>query len=735
MIDTKFFEAMLDGVAYCKLVPNQSEKWAEYQYVNQAFEALFRLKRNELIGGSVSEVTPEIAAVLWEEDALTSGTWPPTQTIKQEHYFPHVKRWCVVYAYVPENDYLVIVFNDTTEWHKQQTDLTRQNLALHKRNERLQKKLAQPYLAMNKITTAKLGGFLEKTELREEIRSLLCEASNEGLWYWNIFDDQLLLIGSWYRHLNLADFKPITKMQQWSERIYPADLPEVQRVFTNYLHGAVEQCRCQYRIETGAGEYQWVEVTGKALFNSEGKPYVMAGAHAEIVQNQPQQELLDHLDYFDSLTGLPNRLVFMDCLCNAVKIARRHHTKSVVIFLDLDRYKIINESQGYEFGDQLLTMVAKRLLKLTRSYENVARWGEDEFAIILQGIHEIEEVIGFCERVRVAFTDPFELKKRKVKLSINISVAIYPEDGLEPEDLLFNAETAMGSIKIFEKDNWQFYKPVLRQEDITRKNEICKRIRKALDQKRFSLQYQPQVEMKTGKIRAVEALLRWNEPGLGWIQPLEFIPFMEKSGLIVPLGEWVLKEACRQNMLWQKHLGIRIIVAVNISAIQLKQARFVAMVKDILAATGMEPELLELEITESVLVHSFESVTSMLGELRLMGVRISLDDFGTGYSWLSYLKRLPLDTLKLDKSIINDIHYDIRGKNITEAIVDLVRKLGLTTVAEGVEHQKQLDCLHHSNCDYVQGYLLGRPLLAEEVLKVLRQNLSELAKSVTATVT
>jgi diguanylate cyclase (GGDEF)-like protein len=722
MTDTKLFEAMLDGVVYCKLVVNQSNG-IDYQYllVNRAFEILFGLERDVLIGRLAWETTPEIAATLQEEAALALETVPQTGVGKREKYFPHINRCFLVYAYIPEKDYLVIVFNDITEWRKQQTDLARQNQALHKRNERLQKKMAQPYLAVNQVTATGSDGSLEKTELREEIGKLLCEASNEGLWYWNMVDDQLLLIGSWYRHLGLADYEPITKMQQWRERVNPADLPKLLRIFTDYLHGNIEQCHCQYRIKSSDGEYQWVEVTGKALFNSEGKPYVMAGTHIKSVQIQPQHEIPEHPNCYDSLTGLPNRVMFKDYLCNTVKIARRHHSKSVVIFLDLERFKTINESRGNEFGDQLLKSVAKRLNSLTRSYENVARWGDDQFAFILQGIQESVEVIGFCARLQMAFAEPFEIENFKIKLNIRIGVAIYPEDGLEPEDLLFNADTALASVKTFEKDNWQFYKPKLK-EDIIRKNEIRKRVRKALAHKRFCLQYQPQMDMKTGSIRAVEALLRWNEPGLGWVPPLEFIPYMEETGLIVQLGEWVLQEACRQNVLWQKQFGIRIIVAVNISAIQLKQASFVAMVKNILTATGMGAGLLELEITESVLIHSFERVTSIFSELRQMGVRISLDDFGTGYSWLSYLKRLPLDTLKLDKSIINDIHYDTKGKNIIEAIVDMVRKLGLTTVAEGVEHQKQLDCLRHSNCDYVQGYLLGRPLFADDVLKVIQCN-------------
>jgi diguanylate cyclase (GGDEF)-like protein len=718
MLDTKFFETMLDGIACCKLVANQSAARIDYQYlmVNSSFTALSGLEQTELIGKTVNEVTPELAP-LCQAEIFTTETAHHSGRVQREHYFSRTGRWCLVNAYTPENGYLVVALLDVTPYCKKQLDLAKQNRILQKRNERMQKKLAQQFRLADRNPATEFDGFLEKSELREEICSLLCKASNDGLWYWDIRTDQLLLIGSWYQHLNLADFEPNTKMRQWIDRIYPADLPEVQRAFVNYLDGDIGQCRCRYRVQTGAAKSHWVEVTAKALFNADGKPYVMAGAHIDIDQTQSQQELQGHLGGYDSLTGLPNRLMFFNCLCKAVKVARQHHCKSVVVFLNLEQSNKINEVYGFELEDHLVTKVAVRLKELIRNdEESIARLGKDEFAFILHGIHEISEIIGFCERLRLVFDEPFKVKKRKVKLCITIGVAIYPEDCLEPEDLLYNAFTAFDSMKGFTNDNWQFYRPVL-EEDVTRKNEIRKRLHMAIDQRRFDLHYQPQIEMKTGKIRAVEALLRWNEPGLGWVSPLEFIPFAEESGLIVPLGEWVLREACRQNVLWQKQFGIEILMAVNISVVQLRQACFAKMVKALLAETGMQPQLLELEVTESVLIHSFEKVVNMLGELRQIGVRISLDDFGAGYSWLSYLKRLPLDTLKLDKSIINDIHYNMRGKSITKAIVEMVRKLGLKIVAEGVEHQKQFDFLRSSKCDYVQGYLIGHPLCAEGILK------------------
>jgi diguanylate cyclase (GGDEF)-like protein len=719
-MDTKFLENMWDGVACCKVIVNPSDQVIDYQYllVNPSFETLLGLKRESVIGKFLREVTPELAVGVRAGKGVRSKSLRQIRTAKKELYFPQTNRWGLIYSYIPEEDHLVIIINDITDFCNKQADLTKQNQTLLKRNERLRRKLLQSYGTAVRVQTTEPGGALKKIELAEEVTQLLCEASSEGLWYWDIREDKLILIGAWYRQLNYKNFDPIINHQQWSAKIHPEDLPRLRQVFKNYWQGNSEQCRCQYRLKNGAGEYRWVELTGKALFGQDGQAYVMAGVHLDSSQNK-QSEAMEHPAYYDKSTNLPNLAMFKECLRNAIVVSRRHHTKSVVIFLELLDHDDIFQSRG-PLGEQLLTLVSKRLLRLTRSYEVVARLKDSKFAFILQGVHENSEIIGFCERLRASF-EGIELNDRNVKLNISLEVAVYPEDGLEPEDLLFNSETALDSLKTYANDNWQFYKPVI-QEDLTRQNEIRKRIRKTLEQKRFSLAYQPEIEVKTGKIRAMEALLRWYEPGLGWIEPLDFIPFMEESGLIVPVGEWVLHEACRQNVWWRKNYGVEVIVAVNISSVQLKQSCFVTMVKEALAATGMKPELLELEITESVLIHSYDSVANMLGELRQLGVRISLDDFGTGYSWLSYLKKLPLDTLKIDKSIISDIHYDVRGKEIIEAIVELVRKLGLTTVAEGVEHQKQLDCLRLSNCDCVQGFLLGKPLPAAEVVGLIQHN-------------
>jgi diguanylate cyclase (GGDEF)-like protein/PAS domain S-box-containing protein len=560
----------------------------------------------------------------------------------------------------------------------------------------------------------------EQPQKKETIYRLVSESSNDGIWYWDLVENKRFFLSDWYEIFGLARDQGYERVK-WDEIVHPEDWPLMEKKLKEYLDEITEIYQCQYRVREKDGGYRWVEDKGKVIRDNDRRPSLMAGAHIDISKYKNQQKIIEHMAYHDRVTDLPNRVLFMDRLNIAIGFSKRNHNKIAVIFLDMDNFKVVNESRGHESGDRLLRVIAGRLTDMVHNYETVARLGGDEFAIILVGIESLEEVADFCERLRDNLALTFDLDGNLFDLSASMGVAFYPDDGLTPEELLCNADTAMNNIKAREKNGWQFFQPEMKTK-VIRKIEIKQRLRKAFENREFTLHYQPQIDMKTGKIRAVEALIRWDEPMLGLIAPMEFIPIAEESGLIIPLGEWVLREACRQNRIWHDQYNLSLIMAVNISAIQLKQRRFVDVVAKILADTGIRPEYLELEITESIFIHSFEEVASMLSQLRQAGVKISLDDFGIGYSSLSYLKRLPLDTLKIDKSFISDIHGDDRGKNITDSIVDLVHKLGLITVAEGVETQNQLDCLLLSKCDSVQGYLLGKPLPAEEVGKLLLQH-------------
>jgi diguanylate cyclase (GGDEF)-like protein/PAS domain S-box-containing protein len=554
----------------------------------------------------------------------------------------------------------------------------------------------------------------------EVIYRLVSEVSNDGIWYWDFVEDKRFFLSDWYDNFGFSSDQSYSNAQ-WCEIIHPEDRPLMEKQIKDCLEGITDRYQCQYRIREKSGGYRWVEAKGKVVYDGDRRLSLIAGAHSDISKYKSQQQIIEHMAYHDRLTDLPNRILFVDRLNIAIGLSKRQHNKTAVIFLDIDNFKVVNECRGHEFGDRLLQVIAKRLTKMVRDYETIARLGGDEFAVILLGIESIEEIADFCDRLKYTLATTFNLDGNLFDLSASMGVALYPDDGFTPEELLYNADTAMNNVKVREKNGWQFFQPEMKTA-LTRKIEIKRRLRRAFENQEFVLHYQPQIDMRTGKIRAVEALIRWNEPTLGLIAPLEFIPIAEESGLIILLGEWVLREACRQNRVWKDNYNLSLIMAVNISAIQLKQQRFVDVVAQILAETGIPPEYLELEITESFFIHSFEEVSSMLGKLRKAGVKISLDDFGIGYSSLSYLKRLPLDTLKIDKSFISDIYGDARGKNITDSIVDLVHKLGMITVAEGVETQKQMDCLLLSQCDSAQGFLLGKPLPAEEIGKLLLQN-------------
>jgi diguanylate cyclase (GGDEF)-like protein/PAS domain S-box-containing protein len=560
----------------------------------------------------------------------------------------------------------------------------------------------------------------EQPQGKEIIYRLVSESSNDGIWYWDLVENKRFFLSDWYEIFGLSRDRSYDRLQ-WSEIVHPEDRSLMEKQLREYLEELIGSYHCQYRIREKDGGYRWVEDKGKVIRDPNHRPVMMAGAHIDISKYKSQQQIIEHMACHDRLTGLSGRVPFMDRVNLAIGFAKRHNRQTALICLDMDNFKTVNESQGREWGDRVLQVIAGRMTDMVRNCETIARLGGDEFALVLAGVESRDEVADFCERLKNNLAATFDLDGNLFDLSASMGVALYPDDGSTPAELLYNADTAMNNIKAREKNGWQFFQPQMKTE-VTRKLEIKRRLRKAFENQEFTLHYQPQIDMRTGKIRAVEALIRWNEPMLGQIAPLEFIPVAEESGIIIPLGEWVLREACRQNRVWHERYNLSLIMAVNISAIQLKQRKFVDVVTQILADTGISPEYLELEITESIFIHSFEEVASMLNQLRQAGVKISLDDFGIGYSSLSYLKRLPLDTLKIDKSFISDIHGDERGKNITDSIVDLVHKLGLITVAEGVETQKQLDCLLRSECDNVQGYLLGKPLPAEAVGKLLLQH-------------
>ncbi len=441
----------------------------------------------------------------------------------------------------------------------------------------------------------------------------------------------------------------------------------------------------------------------------------------DITERKRAEETINYLAFHDPLTDLPNRLLFFDRLNTALTYAKRNHKMLAVMFLDLDRFKFVNDVMGHAMGDRLLVDVARKLSDCIRANDTVARIGGDEFTILLPEINREEDASKVAEKIIQNLKKPWVLDQHEIHITTSIGIGLYPNDGQDAETLTKNADTAMYRAKE-QGDNYQFYTPAMNEKALER-IEIEQALRKALEQGEFEVYFQPQVNIRDGRISGMEALLRWHHPEKGIKLPGEFISVAEDTALIISIGEWVLRKACSQSMEWQNKGYNRLRVSVNISACQFRQKQLVDTVSRVLQETGMDPCLLELEITESTAMQDVEFTIETLRKLRNMGVHIAIDDFGTGYSSLSYLRRFPVNTLKVDRSFVRDVLTDVEDAAIVATIVVLAQNLKLRTVIEGVENEEQVRFFAQQDCYIMQGYLFSKPATAEAVEMMLKHDL------------
>jgi diguanylate cyclase (GGDEF)-like protein len=414
-------------------------------------------------------------------------------------------------------------------------------------------------------------------------------------------------------------------------------------------------------------------------------------------------------------------------LQQAKALSHRVNSRFAVLFLDLDRFKIINDTLGHSVGDELLRLVAGRLKRTLREIDTVARIGGDEFIIILSSVNDREDISRLSDKILKSLIIPFELREHELFITTSLGICVYPDDGHDTEDILKKADIAMYHSKAMGRNNVQFYNNNMDQ-NASRRFVISNSLRRGLEQKEFRVHYQPKVDITSGRIIAMEALVRWQHPELGLLSPGEFIQLAEENGLIMQLGEWVLREACLQNVRWQSEGIMDLRVAVNLSGYQLQHSALLATIRNVLKDTGMSPDYLELEITESVIMQNADFAVSILSTLTDLGIHISIDDFGTGYSSLAHLKRFSVNTLKIDKSFVRDVDLSSTDAAIATAIIAMGNSLKLNVIAEGVETQSQYDFLKFNNCDQVQGFLFCRPLPADELFELLRKNHHEQIK-------
>jgi len=551
----------------------------------------------------------------------------------------------------------------------------------------------------------------------ERFRSLTSLSSDI---YWEQ-DEQFrftTMSGTGSLRLNLKTFPSIGRKRweqnyinmsadQWAEHIA---LLETHKEFLD-----MELCRLDE-----SGNKVWISISGEPVFDSSGVFKGYRGVGKDITERKLDEEHIHYIANHDALTALPNRAMFSDVLSHAILSARRYQRSFAVLFMDLDRFKNINDTLGHDSGDKLLQEMGKRLTQTMRTSDVVARLGGDEFVVLVQEVTEPKQVASVARKVLSALVHPLTIQGQECRVTASIGICMYPSEAQDEVALMKNADIAMYRAKEDGKNNYKFYSQEMNVHSFERL-ALETSLRRGLERSEFILHYQAKLDLKTGRITGVEALVRWQHPEMGMVPPAQFIPLAEETGLIVPIGRWVMHTACAQGVAWQQQGLPPIHIAVNLSARQFVDDDLVEDIQGVLKSTGLPPERLELELTESMVIQNTERAGRVLGEIKAMGVRLAIDDFGVGYSSLTHLKRFPIDTLKVDRSFIRDLPSDNDDKAITEAIIAMGKSLNLTVVAEGVETQEQQDFLQEHACDEMQGFLFSKPIPSEAFAKLLRE--------------
>jgi diguanylate cyclase (GGDEF)-like protein/PAS domain S-box-containing protein len=594
---------------------------------------------------------------------------------------------------------------------------------------------SQAETEIRELNAALEGRVAERTrslELLSNRLSLATAVAKVGVWEWDLANNTLTWDATMFE---IYGFPPVIPMpyEKWSAAVHPEDLTAVEAMLRKTMDEK-GQGSAEFRIIASDGSMRNISAIERAVLGNNASVVRVIGVNMDITERTKAEGALrisearmTHSAEHDFLTGLPNRMLLNDRVNRAIAMAPRHKKKVAVLFLDLDGFKHINDSLGHPTGDKLLQSVAARLSACTRSADTVSRQGGDEFVVLLAEVEHEEDPAITARRMLHAVAEPHSIDQHDLHVTTSIGLSVYPDDGLDAETLIKNADTAMYQAKEHGRQGYRFFKAAMNVRAVERQS-IEENLRRALERQEFALHYQPKVNLKTGEITGAEALIRWAHPTRGLLSPAHFIPVAEECGLILPIGNWALHEACLQARAWVDAGLLPITMAVNISATELRQEDFLKGVFAILQDTGLDPRFLELELTESVLMKNAERAQSILKTLRASGVQLAVDDFGTGYSSLSYLTRFPIDALKIDQSFVRQVTTTPEQTTIVTAVISMGRSLKLRVVAEGVETQAEMAFLQAQECDEAQGYYFSRPvpprqfaaLLATGVETVLR---------------
>lgn len=550
---------------------------------------------------------------------------------------------------------------------------------------------------------------LAKAEKTSEQLSLALEASELALYDVDLVNDKIYLNEQWSAMLGGDGSPTHTNFAGMMELVHPDDRNEVNKVFRDVLTGRAPAYKVEHRVRHANGNWRWILSHGKAVRRCEkGLVERIAGTNMDIHDRKLAEMRVEYLAHHDELTGLPNRVSFNHSLEHTIRQAKRKRAKLAVMFIDLDRFKNINDSLGHDAGDQLLQEVSLRLRTTLRDSDIVARLGGDEFVVLIDGWLASEDLVSVSQKILQAVSRPYLLEGQEYDLTTSVGISTYPQHGDDAQELLRHADVAMYRAKEMGKNNFQFYTEQMDFNSVDRLR-MESGLRRALTRDELRLHYQPVVNLATGYMVGMEALVRWEHPQRGLVAPGEFIPLAEETGLIVPIGEWVLRAACEQNRKWQQQGYGPLRVSVNLSPRQFT-AGLVGLVARVLQETGLPAQLLELEITEGMVMQNPDQAVRLLNELHDMGIALSIDDFGTGYSSLAYLKRFPIDSLKIDRSFITELPMDSDNAAIIRAIIQMAHGLEIHVVGEGVETAEQAGFLSDQACDRVQGFHYSKPL-------------------------
>jgi diguanylate cyclase (GGDEF)-like protein/PAS domain S-box-containing protein len=498
--------------------------------------------------------------------------------------------------------------------------------------------------------------------------------------------------------------------------VHPKDIERAREAFANLTSGG-SPVPIELRYRHADGSWIWLEVLGNNLLDHPGVSGIVLTSR-DITERKHAEERAQYLANYDVLTGLPNRTLMHDRLTQAVAQAKHTKERIAVVHIDVDRFKMINESLGHYAGDGILKAAAERLKYCKRETDTVARVGGDEFTILLRDAGRLGAVTGCASKILSEMAEPFPGASQDVFVSASVGISMYPDDAKSADELTKHADAAVHSAKTQGRNNYQFFTQALNSE-VQERMVLETGLRRALKRNEMYLLYQPKIDLASREVIGAEALIRWRHPELGLVPPSRFVPVAEESGMVGEIGEWVLRAACRQIRQWQD-LGLMPQIAVNVSARQFQQYDVSQLVRTVISEARISPQSLELELTESAVMQDAEASIVTVEKLKQLGVGIAIDDFGTGYSSLSYLKRLPVDTLKIDQSFVRDISNDQNDAAIVRAVITLARSLGMQVTAEGVETEAQLAFLNAYGCHFAQGYLFGKPMPADELTARMR---------------